>query len=188
MTKDFQWLNYGGKVVYSTSRRTYSFFEKKCGWIVTHIYSRYTLDQSQFKKGFVIMNQISRQNAKTSFRKDFYKLMNNSNFEITTVETRQAIAFCCFFATVFDKIEELSCVKRYQKVFDSEMSEFVSTELLGKEINESFDNKLAALEKSDKFYETKKNSIEIQRKKDLDGVFSMKYSKKKYHQKCNMQN
>lgn len=108
--------------------------------------------------------------------------MNNSNFEITTVETRQAIA------TVFDKIEEMSCVKRYQNVFDPEMSEFVSTELLGKEINESFDNKLTALEKSDKFYEAKKNSIEIQRKKDIDGVFSMKYSKKKYHQKYNKQN
>ena len=128
------------------------------------------------------MNQISRQNAKTSLRKDFYKLMNNSNFEITTVETRQAIA------TVFDKIEEMSCVKRYQNVFDPEMSEFVSTELLGKEINESFDNKLTALEKSHKFYEAKKNSIEIQRKKDIDGVFSMKYSKKKYHQKYNKQN
>ena len=26
------------------------------------------------------MNQVSRQNAKTKIEKDFYKLMNNSNF------------------------------------------------------------------------------------------------------------
>lgn len=53
----------------------------------------YTFDQSQFQKDFVIMNQIPTQNAKTSVRKDFYKLINNSNFEVTTVETMQVIVF-----------------------------------------------------------------------------------------------
>ena len=34
-----------------------------------------------FKKDFLIMNQVSRQNAKTKVEKDFYRLINNSNFD-----------------------------------------------------------------------------------------------------------
>ena len=37
-------------------------------------------EQSQFKQDFVVMNQKSGQKAKNSIEKDFYKLMNNSNF------------------------------------------------------------------------------------------------------------
>ena len=36
-------------------------------------------EQSTFKKEFVVMNQVSRQNAQTNVEKDFFKLMNNSN-------------------------------------------------------------------------------------------------------------
>ena len=52
------------------------FLIKRCEWIVTRIYSHYTFEQSKFKKHFVIMNQVSRQRAKTSFGKEFFKLMN----------------------------------------------------------------------------------------------------------------
>ena len=37
-------------------------------------------EQSQFKQDFVVMNQKSGQKAKNTIEKDFYKLMNNSNF------------------------------------------------------------------------------------------------------------
>ena len=52
----------------------------RAGWSVTKIYSHYTFEQECFKKNFILMNQRSRQNAKNSIEKDFYKLMNNSNF------------------------------------------------------------------------------------------------------------
>ena len=45
---------------------------------VTKIYSHYKFEC--FKKEFILMNQRSRQNAKNSIEKDFYKFMNNSNF------------------------------------------------------------------------------------------------------------
>ena len=132
----------------------------------------YTFDQSQFQKDFVIMNQIPTQDAKTSVRKDFYKLINNSNFEVTTVETMQVIVFVFL---------QLSLRWNWGVELCQTLSKFfVSIKLLGKEINE---NKLAALEQNGKFYEAKKNSIEIKRKKYLVGVFSMKFSKKKYHKK-----
>ena len=88
-----------------------------------------------------------------------------------------------FFWTVSDEIEELSYAKRDQNVFDSEISQFVSTELLEKEINETFESKAAALDENDEFYDAEKNSLDIQRNKELDGVLSMKFSKKKYHKK-----
>lgn len=37
-------------------------------------------EQSKSNKEFVIMNHVWRQNVKTDAEKDFYKLMNNSNF------------------------------------------------------------------------------------------------------------
>ena len=50
------------------------------GWTVTKIYEHYTYKQDTFKKKIVIMNQDARKMAETKVEKDFYKLLNNSNF------------------------------------------------------------------------------------------------------------
>ena len=52
----------------------------RAGWKVTNIYLQYTFEQERFKRDFILMNHKSRQNAKNSVGKYFYKLMNNSNF------------------------------------------------------------------------------------------------------------
>ena len=97
------------------------------------------------------MNQISRQNAKTSVEKDFYKLMKNSNFGYDCRNNPDN----CFFAPIFDELEELSYAKRYQNPFDPEISEFVPTELLESEINEIIDNKIAVLDQNETFFEAR---------------------------------
>ena len=58
------------------------FLVKIAGCLVTKIYQHFIFAQSKFKKDFVVMNQKSKQIAKTSVEKDFYKLLNNSNFGI----------------------------------------------------------------------------------------------------------
>ena len=58
------------------------FLISRAGWLVTHIYAHYTFKQSKFKKDFVIINQKSRQTASSKLEKDFYKLLNKSNFGI----------------------------------------------------------------------------------------------------------
>ena len=73
------------------------FFIKRAGWIVTKIYAHYTFEQSNFKKDFVVMNQVSRQNAKTYVGKDFRKLMNNTNFDY---DCRSYIDNCKFTFTM----------------------------------------------------------------------------------------
>ena len=61
----------------------------------------------KFKKDFVIMNQISRHNAKTSVEKDFYELVNNSNFGYDCRNNPGN----CSFTGLFDEIKELTFAK-----------------------------------------------------------------------------
>ena len=42
----------------------------------------------------------------------------------------------CYFRPVYDETEELSYAKRYQNMFDQDISEFVSTEILWRQIEE----------------------------------------------------
>ena len=56
------------------------FLTTRCGWKVTKINNHYTFKQDTVKKDFVVMNQNARKIAKTKVEKDFYKLLNNSNF------------------------------------------------------------------------------------------------------------
>ena len=40
------------------------FLIKSCRWLLTRIYAHFTFEQSMLKKEFVVINQISRRNAK----------------------------------------------------------------------------------------------------------------------------
>ena len=53
---------------------------KRDEWKVTKIHSHLTFEQARFKQKFILMNQKSNQQSKNSVQKDFYKLMNKSNF------------------------------------------------------------------------------------------------------------
>ena len=150
---------------------------KWCSWTVTKLYSLHTFEQRKFEKDFVFMNQESRQKLKAKVEKDFNKLLNNANFGYDCRNN----ADNCFFSPVFDEIEEIYYVKKYQNLFDPEVSDFVSSELLEMEIEDSFSNNLMKLNQNDPFYKARENSLEIQRAKDLDVILSMKLYKKKKH-------
>ena len=51
-----------------------SFLIKRCCWRIRKIYTHYRFEQVLFKRGFVLMNQISRQNAKNAMKKTFLNL------------------------------------------------------------------------------------------------------------------
>ena len=103
------------------------------------------------------MNQVSRKNTETDVEKDFYKLMNNSNFGYVCQNNADN---WFFFHPMYDEIEELSYAKRYQNVFDQDISEFVSCEILEQQIEEEFLNKTASLNPNDKCYEARKHSFQ----------------------------
>ena len=106
--------------------------------------------------------------------KDFYKLKNNENFGYDCRNN----ADNCYFSPI-DEIDKLLYAKRYQNVFDQSVSDFVSFEILEGQIEEEFLNKTAKSDENDDYFEARKISLEIQRKKELDAIYSMKKSKQK---------
>ena len=68
------------KIVVNLYAEDLYFLATRAGWKVTKIYDHFTLKQDTFKRDFVPMNQNARKIAKTKVEKDFYKLLNNSNF------------------------------------------------------------------------------------------------------------
>ena len=72
------------------------------------------------------MNQQSRQNAKNAIEKVFFKLMNNANFGFdcrNNAKNRK-------FERIIDEINEISCIKKYNNLFDNKVSEFVNSDML----------------------------------------------------------
>ena len=76
------------------------------------------------------MNQVSQQNTPKYLQKDFYKLINNSNFEF---ECWNNIDKCTFNPTC-DETEELIYVQKYNNLSDPSISEFVDLQLLKEQI------------------------------------------------------
>ena len=123
---------------------------------------------------FVAMNQVGHQNAQTD--KDFYKLMNNANFGYDCRNN----ADNCYFSLIYDEIDELSFANF---IFDQGISDFVSSEILESQIEEEYLNEIANLDPNDAYFEARKSSLEIQQKKEIDLLFSMKKSRQKKTQK-----
>ena len=88
------------------------FLKTRAGWKVTKIYDHYTFKQNTFKKDFVAMNQNARKTAKTKVEKDFYKLLNNSNFGN---DCRSTLGNCQL-ELLFDGQDEISYTKKFSNV------------------------------------------------------------------------
>lgn len=58
----------------------------------------------------------------------------------------------------FDEIAEMSYIKKFQNVYDSEVGDFVSTNFLEGEVEESFNNRLVKLDQRDLYFKAKKKS------------------------------
>ena len=120
-----------------------NFLVSRAGWLVTHIYAHYTFFQSKFKKDFVVMNQKSCQTASSKVEKDFYKLLNNSNFRIDCNNNIDN----CYLEPIYDNIDEISYIKKYTNILTNQnYREFFSPDLIRREI-EDFETKLSSLDK-----------------------------------------
>ena len=105
----------------------------RAGWKVTKIYLHYTYEQERYKRDFILMNQKSRQNAKYSVEKDFYKLMNNSNFGYDCRNNLDN----CQFVPIFSELKEITYIKKFYNFFDPKVSTLVTSDLIVQEIEES---------------------------------------------------
>ena len=90
------------------------------------------------------MNQVSRQKAQTDVEKDFYKLMDNANFGYDCHNN----ANNCQFSPTYDETDELLYAEGYQNIFDQSISNFVLSEILERQIEEEFLNKIGKLDQN----------------------------------------
>ena len=139
---------------------------KRAGWKVTKIHSHLTFEQKIFKQKFILMNQKSRQQSNNSVEKDFHKLMNNPSFGY---DCRNNLDNCKFFP-ICNEYKELTYIHRYHNIFDQKVSPFVTSELLRADIEEKFNDKLSKLDKEDRFYEIKLQTIKTERLQQLEAA------------------
>ena len=125
------------------------FLTTRCGWKVTKIYDHYTFKQDTFKKDFVVMNQNARKIAKTKVEKDFYKLLNNSNFG----NDRRSNMGNCKMELLYDGLEEISYIKNFTNIMqDNNFKEFFAVDLLKEQIQAELNKKSENLDQDDAFY------------------------------------
>ena len=148
---------------------------KRTDWKVTKIHSHLAFEQARFKKKFMLMNQKSRQESKNSIEKDFYKLMNNSNFGY---DCRNNIDNCKF-VPIFDEYNEITFINQYRNVFDEKVSQFVTSDLLKEQIEETYNDKLMKLDPGDRFYEIELETIKSERLSSLEAAEKLDQRKKK---------
>ena len=142
------------------------FLIKRAGWTVTKIHSHLTFEQSRFKRNFILMNQKSRQKSKNNVEIDFYKLMNNSNFGY---DCRNNIDNCQF-VPIFDEYKEISYINRYHNIFDKRVSSFITPDILKHKAKEDYNGKLMKLDKEDRFYEIKLQTLNAERRSSLESA------------------
>ena len=159
------------------------FLTTRAGWKVTKIYDHYTFKQDTFKRDFVVMNQNARKTAKTFVKKDFYKLLNNSNFGN---DCRNSVGNCKL-ELLYDGSEELKYIKKHTSILsDQQLSEFFSTDLLEEQLNNEFKEQCANLNENDPFYFSIKEKLTQKYEEDLEAIDM--YTKRKNKRKTKNNN
>ena len=143
------------------------FLTTRAGWTVTQIYKHYTFKQDTFKKNFVVMNQDARKATKTKVEKDFYKLLNNSNFGY---HCRNNIGNCNT-KLLYDGLEELKFIKKCTDIFsDYKMKGFFTEHALRQQIDQEIDEKTKEYEPDDEFYDEHEANMEALRDEESEAI------------------
>ena len=113
------------------------------------------------------MNQDARKAAKTKVEKDFYKLLNNSNFGY---DCRNNIGNCNI-ELLYDGVEEIKFIKKYTDIFsDYKMKEFFTEHALRQQIDQEIDEKTKEYEPDDEFYDEHEANMEALREEELEAI------------------
>ena len=148
---------------------------KRAAWKVTKIHSHITFEQAIFKQKFILMNLKSRQQSKNIAEKDFDKLINNLNFGYNCRKNLDNSKF----VPIFEEYKEITFINRYHNIFDSKVSQFVTSDLLKADVGEKCNDKLSKLDKEDRFYEIKLQTIETERLQQLEAAENFEKHKRK---------
>ena len=137
-----------------------------------------TFKQDTFERDFVVMNLKAR---KTKVEKDFYKLLNNSNFGN---DCRNNIGNYTL-DLLFDGLDEISSIKKFTNILkDAQYREFFSVDLFKEQYRQEYKEKIEKLDKNDPFYFLICESLSKKLEEDLEGIeqYSKKINKRKFRQ------
>ena len=149
------------------------FLIKRAGWVVTKLYSHFTFEQDTIKKDFVLMNQYARQNAKNDIEKNFYKLMDNSNFGFDCRNNANNLKS----EPLINEIKELSYIKRYHNLFHEKVKQFVSSDILEQKINQDFNQEMSEIKDNDLFKNIRITELTNRRAENFDALELLKKKK-----------
>ena len=97
--------------------------------------------------------------------RDFFKLLNDSNFEI---DCRNNIDNC-ILEPLYDDLNEISYIKKFTTIFsDDTFTNIFSPVHLREEITQIFQSKIFALNIEDPTYEARKEYFENKMDEELD--------------------
>ena len=151
----------------------------RAGWKVTKIYHHYTFKEDTFKKKFVVMNQNARKTAKTKVEKDFYKLLNNSNFGYDCRNNFEN----CTLNLLYDDLDEISDIKKFTKILQNQCyQELFTKELLSQQIEGDFNEKIERLNLDDPYYFALYEDLIDKKNEELEAAYT--YFSKKRKRKC----
>ena len=137
------------------------------GWTVTKICEHYTFRQDTFKKDFEVMNQDARKAAETNVEKDFYKLLNNSNFGYNCRKNIDN----CNLELLYDGVEEVKYIKKYTDIFTNyKLKEFFTGDALKEQIEKEIDEKINEYEVNDEFYDANEAEMNRLREEELETI------------------
>ena len=133
-----------------------TFVIKRVGWKA--------FEQKSFFFFLIYFNELKiGTRSKNSIEKDFYKLMNNSNFGHNCWNNLDN----CQFVPIFDEYK-VTYVGRYFNFFDPRVSQFLTGNLIWQEIEEKYNDRLMKLDKEDKFYPVKLNHLNAEHLSSLE--------------------
>ena len=89
----------------------------------------------------------------------------------------------CKFVPIFDEYKEITFINRYHNIFDSKVSQFVTSDLLKDDVEEKYNDILSKLDKEDRFYEIKLQTIKTERLQQLEAAEKFDKQKKKKKKK-----
>ena len=113
------------------------------------------------------MNQNARETANTKVEKDFYKLLNNSNFGNNC---RNNIGNCKL-DLLFDGLGEISYIKKFSNILqDTHYIEFFSVDLFKEQYIKEYKEKIEKLDKNDPFYFSIYEGLGNKLEEDLEGI------------------
>ena len=83
------------------------------------------------------------------------------------------------FEPLIDEINELTYIKKYHNLFHNKISDFVNSEILEKNINQEFDQKITLIKDSDPFKNTRIAELENEKETSIDSLNCLKTKEKK---------